>query len=140
MPYENITPADIFKCQKCGDCCLGYGGTFVTKEDIENIAGYIHVDSQCFVKEYCQMSGSRPVLAQGENGYCVFWDGVCGIHAVKPEMCRRWPFLDSVLIDVENWYIMAALCPGIRTDIPAKVVQACVHEELSRMRRDISIT
>jgi len=135
MPYSNITSADIFNCQKCGDCCWGYGGTFVTEEDIENIARYIHADLQSFVKEYCQMSGSRPVLAQGQNGYCVFWDGVCTIHPVKPRMCRCWPFIDSVLVDVENWYIMAASCPGIRTDIPADVVKACVQKELDSMHR-----
>ncbi len=137
MPYENITPADIFNCQKCGDCCLGYGGTFVTEEDIENIAGYIHADPQCFVKQYCQMSGSRPVLAQGENGYCVFWDGECTIHPVKPRMCRSWPFINGVLMDVENWYVMAASCPGIRTDIPADIVKSCVQEELDRMHRKL---
>jgi len=135
MQYSNITPADIFNCQKCGDCCRGYGGTFVTKEDIENIARYIHADLQSFVKEYCQMSGSRPVLAQGQNGYCVFWDGVCTIHPVKPRMCRCWPFIDSVLVDVENWHIMAASCRGIRTDIPADVVKACVQKELDSMHR-----
>jgi hypothetical protein len=34
-------------------------------------------------------------------------------------MCRKWPFIDSLLIDVANWLIMADSCPGIRTDIPA---------------------
>ncbi len=136
MLYENITPADIFHCQQCGDCCRGYGGTFVTPADIENIARYIHTDVKCFVKDYCQMSGSRPVLAQGTNGYCVFWDKVCTIHPVKPKMCRRWPFIDSVLVDVENWYVMAASCPGIRTDFPAHVVTACVHAEIDHARRE----
>ena len=139
MPYKNIRPEDIFKCQKCGDCCSGYGGTFVTKKDIENIAGYIHTDPECFVRDYCRMSGSRPVLAQGENGYCIFWDGVCRIHAVKPRMCRSWPFIKSVLIDIENWYIMGAFCPGIRTDIPADVIQKCVKQEIDRMQHTMEV-
>jgi len=41
-------------------------------------------------------------------------------------MCRCWPFIDSVLVDVENWHIMVASCPGIRTDIPADVVKSYI--------------
>ena len=84
-----------------------------------------------FTAEYCQSSGRRWVLAQGENGYCVFWDDLCTIHPVKPKMCRQWPFIQSVLVDTNNWHIMAALCPGIRTDIPDSVIRQCVADALS---------
>jgi len=39
MPYKDIKPLDIFKCRQCGECCKGYGGTFVTENEIEAIAG-----------------------------------------------------------------------------------------------------
>ena len=126
--------SDIFECKKCGDCCKGYGGTFVTAKDIEAISAYIKTDPKTFVADYCRMSGNRPVLAQGKNGYCVFWDGQCTIHPVKPRMCKAWPFIKSVLADVNNWHIMAALCPGIRTDVPDNIVKACVKKELLKFR------
>ena len=128
-----MEPSDIFKCKKCGDCCRGYGGTFVTEKEIEAIADYIHVDAERFVEEYCQTSGKMPVLAQGKDDYCIFWDGQCSIHPVKPRMCKAWPFIESVLIDINNWYIMAALCPGIRIGVPDDQVRACVKKELSRL-------
>jgi len=121
---------EIFSCKKCGDCCKGYGGTFVTAEDIEAIAAYIKMDPERFVADYCDMSGGKPVLAQGENGYCIFWDEVCTIHPVKPRMCRAWPFIESVLTDINNWHIMAGVCPGIRTDVPDDVIRACVREKV----------
>jgi len=121
---------EIFDCKKCGECCKGYGGTFVTESDIKAISDYIRTDPRRFIRDYCQMSGSRPVLAQGENGYCVFWDKLCTIHPVKPRMCRAWPFIRSVLTDIRNWKIMAASCPGIRTDISDEIVEACVRKEL----------
>ncbi len=127
--------SDIFDCKKCGDCCNGYGGTFVTPDDIRAIANYIGTDPERFVSDYCQMSGGKPVLAQEENGYCVFWDEVCQIHQVKPRMCRAWPFLESVLTDVGNWRIMAASCPGIRTDLPDDVVRECVRKERLKLDR-----
>jgi Fe-S-cluster containining protein len=77
-------------------------------------------------------SGSGWVLAQGEDGYCVFArSALCTIHPVKPRMCRSWPFIEGVLRDPGNWAIMAGACPGMRTDISEKTIVRCVREALS---------
>lgn len=137
MPWKNATTSnavsadDIFECRKCGDCCRGYGGTYVTDKDIRAIAAHINIDPETFKEKYCVFSGSKPVLVQGENGYCVFWDTICTIHPVKPRMCRAWPFIESVLIDVTNWETMAALCPGIRTDFPSEIIKQCVKQKIA---------
>ncbi len=123
MTSSRKTEAPIFDCRRCGDCCRGYGGTYVTADDIHRIAAYIGEDPALFQERYCQMSGRRPVLAQAENGYCVFWNELCSIHPVKPRMCRRWPYIDAVLEDIQNWKIMGASCPGIRTDQPDAVIR-----------------
>ena len=39
-------------------------------------------------------------------------------------MCRRWPFIDAVLVDIQNWKSMGASCPGIRTDLPEDEIRA----------------
>ncbi|MDY6903612.1 MAG: YkgJ family cysteine cluster protein [Thermodesulfobacteriota bacterium] len=131
MPYSHITAADIFACQQCGECCKGYGGTYVTEDDIRKIAEYTNTDPKTFVSTYCTFSGSRPVIAQGENGYCIFWQNkICTIHPVKPRMCKAWPFLASVLTDVGNWEAMSAACPGIRTNFPPDVIKRCIEEVL----------
>ena len=132
MPYKDMEPSDIFKCRQCGDCCKGYGGTSVTEKDIETIAGHTNTDPGSFVDNYCRISGKKPVLAQKEDFYCIFWDGLCTIHPVKPRMCREWPFIKSVLVDIDNWYIMAGLCPGMRTDIPDSIIKECVRKELTK--------
>jgi len=133
MPYKSVQPDDLFKCQMCGECCKGYGGTYVTKEDIINIARFINTSAETFVEKYCQMSGGKPVLAQKEDEFCIFWDEIrlCTIHPVKPRMCREWPFIHSVLIDPNNWEIMSNSCPGIRTDFPLSVVERCVRKKLA---------
>lgn len=132
MPFKDTTPSDLFKCQRCGDCCKGYGGTFVTQKEIEKIAGHMGIESDKFIEDYCQLSGGKqPVLAQKKNAYCIFWDEVCRIHPVKPRMCRDWPFLKSVLVDIDNWHIMSSLCPGIRTDVPNSIIRKCVSKKLS---------
>ena len=122
---------DIFKCSQCGDCCNGYGGTFINEEDITRIAEYIGTDPLKFKKEYCRHSGKKIVIRQSETGFCIFWDKICTIHPVKPRMCKNWPFIESLLIDITNWQIMASLCPGIRTDIPDHLVREIVKREIA---------
>jgi len=134
MPSETITPEDLFQCQQCGDCCRGYGGTYLTDMDITAIADFLHISPDVFISTYCTYSGGRPMLAQKPDGYCVFWDKLCRIHAVKPRMCKAWPFIESVLTDIDNWKIMSAFCPGIRTDFPAEVIRACVRRQLEKNR------
>ena len=130
MSSDYTQDAEIFKCQKCGACCKGYGGTFLNRKDIQAIAKYIKTDLQSFITDYCQLSGGRPILAQGKNGYCIFWDKHCLIHPVKPRMCKTWPFLKSVLVDVDNWQIMAASCPGIRSDVADSIIREWVRKEM----------
>ena len=128
MPSDqSLSAADLFTCTKCGECCKGYGGTYVTSEEIAAIATFIGVEHQQFILNYCKLSGGQPLLAQGANGYCVFWDTACTIHPVKPRMCRQWPFIDGVLKDILNWHIMAASCPGMRTDLPDELILSGVQ-------------
>lgn len=134
MPSDRIDTDGLFECRLCGDCCKGYGGTFVTREDIEAISRFIGTDSRKFVAQYCQVSGKRPLLAQRPDGYCIFWDKLCTIHPVKPLMCRRWPFLGSLLVDSKNWQIMADSCPGIHTDVSVRTLEKCVKKILAKGR------
>ncbi len=130
MMLSTIESSDLFKCKQCGECCKGYGGTYVTPEDIKKISGFINTDPECFIADYCAMSGKRPVLAQGKDGFCIFWDKLCTIHPVKPRMCREWPFIRPVLLDVKNWKIMAGSCPGIHVDVLDEIVKAVVEKEI----------
>ena len=127
MPYnikeEILEVNQMFRCIKCGTCCKGYGGTYVTDANIQEIAAYIGADPDTFVENFCHLSGGKPVLAQQANGFCIFWDEVCTIHPVKPRMCREWPFIRSVLADSANWHIMAESCPGIHENVPTHLVQ-----------------
>ena len=132
MPSDCIDPEELFECRNCGDCCKGFGGTYLNAEDIEAIARYIGSDPGKFVDRYCSLSGTKSVLAQRSDGYCIFWDKICKIHPVKPLMCRKWPFIESILVDAENWLIMAGSCPGIHTDVPVDIVQKYVKKKLAK--------
>ena len=65
MGSDYGTGDDIFICRKCGQCCKGFGGTYVTDKDIINISKYINFDPKKFKDKYCDTSGSRYVLTLG---------------------------------------------------------------------------
>ena len=132
MTSDIIGRGDLFTCRRCGECCKGYGGTYITENEIDNICRFLGLERNTFVKRYCQMSGDRPVIAQGLDGYCIFWDKLCIIHAVKPRMCRNWPFIESILVDARNWQAMAASCPGMRAGVSDDQIQRCVSEFINK--------
>lgn len=142
MTQSNITSDDIFHCAQCGDCCTGYGGTYITPKDIKAIADYINTDEKTFVDDYCQRSGDKPVIKVAENGKCVFFDEKtqCTIHPVKPRMCRAWPFIQNVLKAPGNWEVMSGACPGIKTGFSHSDIKRCVQKEIDRLnelRKDL---
>ncbi|MFO7932237.1 MAG: YkgJ family cysteine cluster protein [Thermodesulfobacteriota bacterium] len=135
MPCKHPEPEDLFECRQCGECCRGYGGTYLTEADIEKISAYTGIPRRDLIEKYCIASGKRYVLRQKDDGYCVFWDGACTIHPVKPRMCMAWPFIENLLSEPSNWESMAESCPGMRTGFEKKDVVRCVKEKLRELYR-----
>ncbi|MDX1708628.1 MAG: YkgJ family cysteine cluster protein [Desulfobacterales bacterium] len=132
MTSDALKPEEVFSCQRCGDCCKGYGGTYLTETDIERICRYLSINREQFLKDVCQLSGGKPLIAQAQNGYCILWDRQCTIHPVKPQMCRRWPFIESILIDAGNWHAMASICPGMRVDVSDDQIHKCIDAVMKK--------
>jgi uncharacterized protein len=132
MGSDDAACQGLFTCTLCGDCCKGYGGTYLSGTDVDAISRYLGVSADQLITNYTQKSGGRRLIAQGDDGYCIFWDRVCTIHPVKPKLCRQWPFIRSILVDVNNWQTMAASCPGMDTNAPHHKILECVKMALAR--------
>ena len=117
----------IFECQKCGVCCKGYGGIFVTEQEANAIAKFLKITQDQFLSRYCEESSRRTMLRTGANGCCILWDGLCTIHPVKPNLCSTWPYLKSVLIDKNNLTVIQNACPGLSKDITYEEFAAAVR-------------
>ena len=130
MGSEDGTCEALFVCIQCGECCKGYGGTYLSVTDIDTISRFLGISADWLVAHYTRQSGGRRLIAQGDNGYCIFWDKVCTIHPVKPKMCRQWPFIRSILADVGNWQAMASSCPGMNANAPDHKILECVKKAL----------
>lgn len=137
MTSDSITSDKLFQCRTCGECCTGYGGTYLTEKDIENIANFIDSDKDTFVKTYCSISGGKLLITCGPDGKCVFFDPdrQCTIHPVKPKMCRAWPFIENLLKTPGNWELMAQACPGIITGFTHEQIKECVRKELDELKK-----
>ncbi len=124
----------IFECRMCGQCCMGFGGTIIFDDDTSAIADFIGVSEEVFKEKYCVAGASNLLIAQGTDGNCIFFDDKkCSINSVKPRMCRKWPYIENVIREIENWQAMASVCPGIDSDAPASEVIRVVKEELKKI-------
>jgi uncharacterized protein len=130
----SVAGADIFNCIQCGECCKGFGGTYVSSLDIIRISAYINCNPEYFMKKYCEKSSAKLVLACGNDGYCIFFEKKrqCTIHPVKPYMCKAWPFIKTVLRHPENWNIMAGSCHGMKKNIQEDLLVKIVKAEIEK--------
>lgn len=135
--FSSLTHADLFTCKMCGDCCKGYGGAVVDQKGAEKIADFLGLSPKEFIAGYCTEKNGRFILLQKKDGFCRFYEGKCTIHPVKPEMCRRWPFIRAVAKDPENWYIMGRMCKGMRMDLDKETILAVVCQELKKNGRGL---
>lgn len=109
---------DIFECQQCGDCCFGSGGIRLDAKGARDVAFYLKISLDELKRLYLTREEPPWNVRTDFEGYCMFRqsDGRCLIHAVKPEVCRRWPFLDGPLKDESAFNDAKAACPGLRAE------------------------
>lgn len=107
-----------FECTKCGKCCTGFPGyVYLSETDIKKIAGFLHMDTESFLKKYTKrvrvFNERRYSLTEKPHFDCIFWDGICSIYSVRPYQCRTYPFWKRHLISEREWLKTGELCPGI---------------------------
>lgn len=103
-----------FKCQRCGKCCRGEPGyVWVTKEEIKEIAKYLGIPLNKFVRKNVRQVESRYSLVELANGDCVMYDNGCKIYPVRPTQCVTFPFWPRNLQTPGTWEKVLQLCPGV---------------------------
>jgi len=112
----------VFQCQQCGDCCVGRGGIMVRPDEIKAMAALLALPEAEFRRLYVEDSALGPRLTVAD-GVCVFLmpGGLCRVHAVKPFICRQWPFLPAILMDPDELEYAKTACPGLNP--------ACSHQD-----------
>ncbi len=111
-----------FKCTGCGKCCTGAPGyVFLSEEEIVEMANFLNLSLEDFVKSYIRQVEDRFSLREkpGPLFDCVFLDGKkCSVYPIRPKQCRTFPFWPQNLESEQTWQNTAASCEGINEDAP----------------------
>jgi uncharacterized protein len=86
----------FYQCDRCTACCRWPGEVKLTKIEIDEIAGFLDLTTDDFIKQYTRLRSTRRGLALTEkpNEECIFLkNNACQINPVKPKQCREFPNL-----------------------------------------------
>ncbi len=94
---EGAVDLSRFECRMCGACCrIPDGIVRLSDAEISRIAGHLGMSEADFIANETALSPDRRclVLKDGADGACAMLDenGLCRIHAVKPDKCRTFPY------------------------------------------------
>lgn len=107
-----------FECQRCGVCCHGRGGIFLTAKQMPAAAAQIGLSPRAFSAAFCQQRHGRYEVLVDDDGVCrLLGPEGCLIHGAKPDICRRWPYFDNILAKRTAFEDARQGCPGIDPDI-----------------------
>jgi Fe-S-cluster containining protein len=62
-----------FVCKRCGACCQGESTVSLTEEDVLNIANYLGLSVENFLKEYTIKKGENRLEMGVVNNHCIFF-------------------------------------------------------------------
>lgn len=105
-----------FFCLKdCSNCCSVPGGfVFLTENESKEIAEYLSLDYQEFLKHFTRQIDDELTLMDGENEACVFLENHrCLIYPKRPKQCRTFPFWQQNMNSIKNWEFTKQVCPGL---------------------------
>lgn len=108
-----------FICTQCSRCCRHDSGyVFLSRVDLERLAGTLACSPSEVVEQYCRWVPFGPdahlSLREQANMDCVFWaDGGCSVYSGRPLQCRTYPFWQTIVDEPSHWDEEAAECPGI---------------------------
>ena len=117
---DGARPLWDFDCQQCGYCCFGKGGVRLTLAEAEETADYLRIGLSELKRLYLADGEPPWEVRVGPEGYCLFHqpqNGQCLIHAVKPAICRLWPFFPGPLKDESAFIDARESCPGLPDDL-----------------------
>lgn len=100
------------KCQKCGRCCKGEtcdpAGAVLKNGELEALAIGLNISKSQFKQRYTIIKDSKRLI----KFPCAFLgDQGCTIYPHRPQVCRQFPFNQSITRNGKKW-MMVADCPG----------------------------
>lgn len=105
-----------FKCTGCGQCCTGSPGyVWIDQKEIIEMAKYLNISEEEFVKKYTRKVGKGVSLKEHPTNFdCVFLkERKCQVYGARPHQCKAFPWWPENLKSKKNWDEAAKRCEGI---------------------------
>jgi len=120
-----------FKCTGCGECCTGSpGAVWVNDREIAEIARFLGLSEEDFLKRYTRLVDGRRSLIEKEHYDCVFLQGKrCSIYPVRPIQCQTFPYWPGILESERHWESAKNYCEGINDDAPLVTLKEIEREK-----------
>jgi Fe-S-cluster containining protein len=123
-----------FECIDCGNCCTGAPGLVrLSEEEADALADYLKRGRAELAQRYLLPHAHGWQMREQKNGDCIFFNGRCSIHPVKPAQCRTYPFWIKNMRSIDRWEQTCRACPGIgqgRTYSEAEILDRLERSEL----------
>lgn len=111
------------KCAECqGKCCYGPSGyIFISIQEIQNIANFLHIAFEDTCIQYIKKVGYRFSLIEkmcknkNMGMGCIFFNEetmLCDIYPVRPKQCQTFPFW-NLYKEKENKKELFSRCIGV---------------------------
>ncbi len=106
---------------------------YLTKSDIERLAGFFHQPAGAFARTYTRIiKGRRALKNRPDSSDCIFLaNKACTVYDGRPTQCRTYPWWLVNIVDAESWQEAAQVCEGIdhptAQPIPAsEILEQCL--------------
>jgi hypothetical protein len=94
LPAAHEEAFERIDCMECANCCKRYSPRFKTP-DIKRIARHLRMKESEFIDRYLRIDEDGDYVVQRTPCPFLGADNRCGIYAVRPSDCERFPYTDE---------------------------------------------
>lgn len=107
-----------FECKRCNSCCYGQGGIYFNEEQLSAASDVLHMGQKEFLETFCrEKNGRYEVICTPEGSCSLLGPQGCRVQEAKPDVCRRWPYFEALLMVPGALEEAKLACPGINSQV-----------------------
>ncbi|MDR0887740.1 MAG: YkgJ family cysteine cluster protein [Candidatus Methanoplasma sp.] len=124
----------VFKCERCGACCVQSEGIELEATDIKGMSRILKITPEDFEAKHVTVADDKKIMMADKKCDFLRPDNRCSVYSVRPNFCKKYP-CGSDKVRAMIMISMYLVATGART-IPIKT--GC--PALSKAEKDIDMS